>query len=118
MQLAHYECQDTKIFGTKVMGGSLDFNLQQCVVWSEGDSWQVYQFKWNLENLASQGFPCIVVITKGYSPPPFPQVFMDEWLTDYRAKLMKKCKTLQKVGNIWTLHVFLCVLFSEINNFF
>ena len=26
-----------------------------------------------------------------------PQVFMEEWLTDYRAKLMKKCKTLLKV---------------------
>ena len=26
------------------------------------------------------------------------QVFMEEWLTDYRAKLMKKCKTLLKVS--------------------
>ena len=26
------------------------------------------------------------------------QVFMEEWLTDYRAKLMKKCQTLLKVA--------------------
>ena len=25
------------------------------------------------------------------------QVFMEEWLTDYRAKLMKKCRVLLKV---------------------
>ena len=28
LQLAHSGYQDTKIFGTKVWGGSLDFNLQ------------------------------------------------------------------------------------------
>ena len=32
LQLAHFEYQDAKIFGTKVWDGSLDFNLSENVV--------------------------------------------------------------------------------------
>ena len=48
------------------------------------------------------------------------QVFMEEWLTDYRAKLMKKCRVLLKVKRVLMVlpqksHFNLILYFASIN---
>ena len=56
LQLAHFGYQDAKIFGTKVLGGSLDFNVNGAL-----------KFQFSLLNLSSK-FPAGVRVRMSKYP--------------------------------------------------